>query len=200
VITSCLNGVIAFILALINYLKLDARSEAHRSSAYKYDKLLSYITFQSGKVYFLKSELGKFRDIIIKIERDISEIKESNQFVLPEKIRYNFPLLSGTNIFTVVKEITLKETNLINELVKTLNKIYELRTFLSSNKSSDPLKNSMNSEEDLNYLINRKYTLITDIIDLQKNYTNIDDEFEKELTEYSERSKYRTGILDWLKV
>ena len=52
-ITSCLNGFIAFILALINYLKLDARSEAHRSSAYKYDKLLSYITFQSGKIYFL---------------------------------------------------------------------------------------------------------------------------------------------------
>jgi hypothetical protein len=47
IITSVLNGFVAFILALINYLKLDARAEAHRGSAYKYDKLLTYIEFQS---------------------------------------------------------------------------------------------------------------------------------------------------------
>ena len=87
--------------------------------------------------------------------------------------------------------------------------IYDLRSFLSSktfrnekieHKSSDPLEDIMTSEEQLNYLINRKYQLITDIIDLQKNYTNIDEEFEKELTKYSARSKYRSRILDWLKV
>ena len=208
-ITSGLNGAIAFILAVINYLKLDARAEAHRSSAYKYDKLLSYIQFQSGKQLFFKEEKLKMGEIMSKIEKDVTEIKETNQFVLPEKIRYNFPLLSGTNIFTVVKEITIKETNLINELVRTLNKIYELRTLLSSktleneiieHKSSEPLENMMTVEEELNYLITRKYNLIRDIIDLQKNYTNIDDDFENELTKYSERSKYRTGIIDWLKV
>ena len=38
---SGLNGFTAFILALINYLKLDAKAEAHRTTAYKFDKLES---------------------------------------------------------------------------------------------------------------------------------------------------------------
>ena len=38
-IVSGLNAFIAFLLALVNYLKLDARAEAHRTSAYKFDKL-----------------------------------------------------------------------------------------------------------------------------------------------------------------
>ena len=206
-ITSGLNGAIAFILAVINYLKLDARAEAHRSSAYKYDKLLSYIQFQSGKQLFFKEENNKMGEIISRIEKDVTEIKETNQFVLPEKIRYKFPLLSGTNIFTVVKEITLKETNLINELVKTLNQIYELRTFLSSNETNVNyiIEHKANDEfftpkEELSFLIRKKYDLISKIIDLQKEYTDIDDDFEKELKKYSQRSNFRLRILDWLKV
>ena len=206
-ITSGLNGAIAFILAVINYLKLDARAEAHRSSAYKYDKLLSYIQFQSGKQLFFKEENNKMGEIISRIEKDVTEIKETNQFVLPEKIRYKFPLLSGTNIFTVVKEITLKETNLINELVKTLNQIYELRTFISSNETNVNyiIEHKANDEfftpkEELSFLIRKKYDLISKIIDLQKEYTDIDDDFEKELKKYSQRSNFRLRILDWLKV
>jgi hypothetical protein len=56
IITTALNGLITFILAVINYLKLDGRAEAHRSSAYKYDKLLTYIEFQSCKQLFLDFE------------------------------------------------------------------------------------------------------------------------------------------------
>ena len=151
IITSCLNGFIAFILALVNYLKLDARSEAHRSSAYKYDKLLSYINFQSGKLFFLKSESAKFGEIIIKIERDIAEIKESNQFVLPEKIRYSFPKLSGINVFTEVKRIESIETQYINQLskyMKLMNEYEEKRMKATSQEEIKKIEEKLKQLED----------------------------------------------------
>jgi len=47
---SALNGVITFLLAIINYLKLDANAEAHKISAYQYSKLKAHIEFSSGEV------------------------------------------------------------------------------------------------------------------------------------------------------
>ena len=47
---SSLNGIITFLLAIINYLKLDANAEAHKISAYQYSKLKAQIEFSSGEV------------------------------------------------------------------------------------------------------------------------------------------------------
>ena len=195
-ITSCLNGFIAFVLALINYLKLDARSEAHRSSAYKYDKLLSYITFQSGKVYFLKCELGKFRDIIIKIERDISEIKESNHFVLPEKIRYCFPILSGTNVFTEVKRIESIEIGYLNELAKYMKQEndYQNQKYNSDNEERKKI------EENIEKLNDKKFDMTMKIIKLQDEYLVIDKHFENEINKYRSKNSWNPSCFDYLKV
>ena len=48
-IISCITAFSAFLLSIINYLKLDAASEAHKISAHQYDKLQSHIMFFSGK-------------------------------------------------------------------------------------------------------------------------------------------------------
>ena len=40
-----------------------------------------------------------------EIQTKVMEIKESNQFVLPESIRYRFNEIFTTNVFTLVKEI-----------------------------------------------------------------------------------------------
>ena len=49
VFISALNGLIAFLLAIVNYLKLDAASEAHKISSNQYDKLQTTVEFMSGK-------------------------------------------------------------------------------------------------------------------------------------------------------
>jgi len=55
-----LNGIIAILLAIVNYLKLDAASEAHKISAHQYDKLQSAIEFTSGSVLLFRySDLHK---------------------------------------------------------------------------------------------------------------------------------------------
>ena len=48
-IISCITAFSAFLLSIINFLKLDAASEAHKMSAHQYDKLQSHIMFLSGK-------------------------------------------------------------------------------------------------------------------------------------------------------
>ena len=44
------NALIAFLLAIINYLKLDAQSEAHKISGHHYDTLLTKTEWESGQV------------------------------------------------------------------------------------------------------------------------------------------------------
>ena len=50
-----INGVIAFLLTLVNYLKLDATSEAHKISSHQYDKLQTSIEFLSGTTLLFDS-------------------------------------------------------------------------------------------------------------------------------------------------
>lgn len=54
VFISALNGLIAFLLAIVNYLKLDAASEAHKISSHQYDKLQSTVEFTSGSVLLFR--------------------------------------------------------------------------------------------------------------------------------------------------
>ena len=49
-IVAGINALIAFTLAIINYLKLDAQSEAHKISSHQYDTLLTKMEFESGQV------------------------------------------------------------------------------------------------------------------------------------------------------
>jgi len=196
--TTILNGLITFILAVINYLKLDARSEAHRSSAYKYDKLLSYIEFQSCKQLFLDYEGKKMAEIFSKIENDVKDIKETNQFVLPESIRYNFPILSNINIFSEVKKIFTDETILMNKLSYLLNDIRLLEYDLYKNNSPDINKEEIKLR--LEMYINAKKELTEKILQLQSIYISLDKKFKDEMDVYSKRNRYRLKLFEWLKV
>lgn len=57
VILSSINGMVAFLLSIINYLKLDAASEAHKISSHQYDKLQSFVEFSSGQVLLFSNPL-----------------------------------------------------------------------------------------------------------------------------------------------
>jgi len=191
-ITSTLNGLIAFILAVVNYLKLDARAEAHRTSAYKFDKLQSYVEFNSGKMLFIVGESRNLGKIILDTENNVREIKETNQFVLPEKVRYNFPNLCGINIFAEVKRRQHKEMRMINDLTIVMNKISYLQTeFLLTGKGDD---------DEIKRLLDKQVELHSIFVQMKDELLNIDEEFEKEMKKYRERSKYRIQLFNCLKV
>jgi hypothetical protein len=145
-----LTAANSFILALITYLKLDAKSEAHRISAYSFEKLQSLCEFKSGKILLTKTEdLNKFvSDFLEEIENKYKEIKEGNQFIIPESIQLDYPFLYYTNIFAVLKTMRNQEMIQINKLKVIMNKGADIQNKLTKcqeeiKKTKEELQNIM---------------------------------------------------------
>lgn len=191
-IVSSLNGFNVFLLAVINYLKLDAKAEAHRTSAYKFDKLQSNMEFNSGKILFINGDPKELQRIITETENNVREIKETNQFILPEKIRYKYPKLFTTNIFVEFKKIHTTETLLTNRLKDVCNELRLLRFQIHQTPETD----SARRREELEVL---QKDLMSSIIAIKDKYLDIDDMFENEME--IQRIKDRRGIqlCEWLK-
>jgi cell division protein ZapA (FtsZ GTPase activity inhibitor) len=198
-ISSLLNGLVAFILAIVSYLKLDARSEAHRTSAYKFDKLISYVEFNSGKVFFIEDEYRKLPEIISYVENNVKEIKETNQFVLPEKIRFLFPNLTSINVFAEVKRRQNKEAKIILDITKLANNILEMEDLIkkeqNDNKKTELLEEKIALER-------RRERREEDFYSVKNDLLNIDSQFEVEMEKYREYQlkRFKLTLYDYFKV
>ena len=189
-IISSLSGVNAFILALVSYMKLDAKAEAHRTAAYKFDKMESILVFNSGKMLYIPNATQDIETILTTTEKNIREVKEANQFGLPEYVRYNYPHLYSMNVFTEVKKIHYIEMEYVNDLKDALNDIMLL-------KQKDPRTPMEETKlEDLQK-IQRK--LVRNIINLKDDYLTIDNQFAEELEKARNRVHRCPTPCDWLK-
>ena len=92
-IISAVNGIIAFLLALVNFFKLDAATEAHKISAHQYDKLQSRVEFTSGSVLLFKNLY-------------LCNIIEESQDTKSKDV--NDPILSENNLTFLLNEDTRK--------------------------------------------------------------------------------------------
>lgn len=190
-IVSSLNGVNAFILAVISYLKLDARAEAHRTSAYKFDKIQSGLVFSSGRVLFGSMDKSKIIELIDKTEKEVQEIKESNQFVLPEKIRFTLPTLYNTNIFAEVKTIMNRNTmelNLLKDLSNDRQIALDELNFLK--KTGAAKQDIAEARSRYDVLTNEFRVKIKECINMRKSYKDLDDQMDKEINSLSTRRKF----------
>lgn len=180
-IVSSLNGFTAFLLAVVNYLKLDAKAEAHRTAAYKFDKLQSKIVFNSGRFLFIGGEDDELRKLINDAENSVAEIKETDQFILPESIRYNFPMLYGINIFTVIKQIQNEELMLTQTLTELYNETYKVeRKIAALEKAGKPIDAKL--ETKLASLTEQHKQCLANITNQKGRFQVIDESIEDELS------------------
>jgi hypothetical protein len=66
------NGIISFLLAVVNYLKLDATSEAHKISSHQYDKLQTSLEFLSGTTLLFKQSEPDIKKKLDETEKKIN--------------------------------------------------------------------------------------------------------------------------------
>ena len=204
-IIASLNGFNAFLLALISYLKLDAKAQAHKTSAYKFDKLESMCEFNSGRFMFFNTKVEDIEAVVDKIESDVREIKETNQFILPESIRYEFAFTYSTNVFMLVKKTQSIESSEIRNLKNCVNYIATLREQLTKTKSEPNvdkpilkrLAETIQTEEI------RKAQIVNKIVHCRKKYFDLDERFNKEIHHHMKRANQwfitRVFCCDWLK-
>jgi hypothetical protein len=176
-VVSAIGGVTTFLLAVVNFLKLDARAEAHKTSAYKFDKLQSYVEFSSGRLLFINCKDDSFLvEIIKKTETDVAEIKETNQFILPEYVRYMYPNLYSINVFSEVKRIQNREMMYTNQLKDIMNEKLLLDHLDENISNLDP---KLKEKKRILEVQQKQYVNL--ILSLRDEYLFIDNIFKKEL-------------------
>jgi len=242
---SAMSAFVAFILAIINYLKLDAAAEAHKTSTHKYDKLQNFVEFQSGQVLLFSNPIlsshnlekqfnekqkmfetsygdtdisagagasagvgtarkkqkwiadekrkclnllykqrneaetlliEDMRNNIKSIEEKITDIKETNQFIIPRTIRYRYSLIYNTNVFSVIKKIDDYRAKTLTSLKNVKN---ELRFINAIQKKQNHDMRSYNVRASL--LFKQKKNLIHTILFLNTAFSMIDKMFQQEI-------------------
>jgi hypothetical protein len=188
ILVSSFTALNSFILSLINFLKLDAKAEAHKTTSYQFDKLQSLCEFHSGKVLFFENNTASA--VVDDIEKKVAEIKDTNQFILPEAIRYRFPTLFSKNVFTEVKMIENDE----NKLKNMLQSIFlEYEALKSIQEPTEEQQARMTKLEAL------KKERINQFLDQRSKYLELDKLFNKEITDQITASKKRWAFCGWLK-
>uniref|UniRef100_A0A6C0IB69 Uncharacterized protein n=1 Tax=viral metagenome TaxID=1070528 RepID=A0A6C0IB69_9ZZZZ len=230
IVVSSLTGFNSFLLAVVTYTKLDAKAEAHKTTAYQFDKLQTSCEFYSGKTLLLKDHdvSKKVTEFVESVEKKVVEIKDVNQFIIPEVVRFRYNDIYSYNVFAIMKQY--KTTRLLNtqylininnridefeELEETETAVPDVVINIEPNSKSSLFNNLFkinvepHEEEELldiyskktklSDLLKERDRLIGKIIEYRNISISLNEKFDKLVNKHITKQKNMFDLLGWLK-
>jgi len=196
-IISGLNAIVTLFISMMNLMKYESSVEKFSLLASLFDNIETSLYLTNSKLRIIQQEsdistivLSKFNEVEIKI----SDYKLINAILIPEEIKYLFPIISHINIFSFIKKTELYKKNLIEKLRDVKNEIYYIlyrwdkqerinrrQLQLTNIQPIQPaMHNIIHEQERLVYLQKLKETIKEELIQFQYTYSIMETIFTKE--------------------
>ena len=209
-VSAGLNSIILLLLSMMGYFKYEASSESFFQISKQYDRLETSIKLMRSSIYFnnhmdfdlsiqepspMSAKIGstvstkvmdkQYNDKITAIESRINEIKESQQFDIPNDTRSLFPIIYHINIFTLIR----KMDNYRNQLLFKFRSInHEIKNIVMIPMNVNQDHNT--DQTRLNVLYKAKTQIKDELYNTLNVYGNIEDIFSREIS-------YANGLSHW---